>query len=168
MLSLMTFLMQRMLVQIIPAVALKPENKYLSQSILVARTCSSIQLCFTCACQFHCTYHFWLKCLFHEDKGDRNFQSWRISLSIMPDAKVFVPVSTSKMLGIRVDNILMVTPNVPLVKLAKPHNHQPWWPPLSHGRHGAPLPAPPHATINQNSARQDCVVKTKKYYYYYS
>ncbi len=82
----------------LPVVAVKPENKSLSWSILVARTCSSIQLCSICARQFHCTYHFWLKCIFHEDRGKGNFKSWRISLSIMPDAKVFVPVSMSKML----------------------------------------------------------------------
>ncbi len=30
---------------------------------------------------------------------------------------------------------------------------QPWWPPSSHGHHGAPLLAPPHTTICQHSGR---------------
>jgi hypothetical protein len=57
----------------VPVVALMPENKSLSWSILVARTCSSIQMCSTHACQSHCTYHFWLKYLFHEDRGNCSF-----------------------------------------------------------------------------------------------
>ena len=31
--------------------------------------------------------------------------------------------------------------------------HRPWRPPSSHGRHGASLPAPPHATISQHYGR---------------
>ena len=56
---------------IIPAVALKQENKSLTRSILVSRTCWSIQLCSTHTRQSHYTQNFWLKCLFHEDRANR-------------------------------------------------------------------------------------------------
>ena len=32
---------------------------------------------------------------------------------------------------------------------------------IPHGRHGTPLPAPLHATISQNVAQQDYIIKTK-------
>ncbi len=37
--------------------------------------------------------------------------------------------------------------------------------PLSHGRHGAPLPAFKHTTISKHTMRQDYVVKTRKKYH---
>ncbi len=55
-----------------------------------------------------------------------------------------------------------LTRKVPRKKPAKPCTHQPWWPPLSYGCHGAPLPAPSHVTISQNVVGQDCIVKAKK------
>ncbi len=44
-------------------------------------------------------------------------------------------------------------------KLAKASKSMPsrlWWSPLSHGRHGAPLPAPPHTTINKHTGWPLC------------
>ena len=55
-----------------------------------------------------------------------------------------------------------LTRKVPRKKPAKPCTHQPWWPPLSYGCHGAPLPAPSHVTISQTVVGQDGIVKAKK------
>ena len=59
-----------------------------------------------------------------------------------------------------------LTRDVPRWKLAKARQNactgQPWQPLLSHGRHGAPPPAPRHTTIRQHAMRQVYVVKTRK------
>ena len=52
-------------------------------------------------------------------------------------------------------------------KLGKKNTPQPWRPPSSHGRHGAPPPAPPHTTISQHAMRQVYVVKTSEYNCFY-
>ncbi len=41
------------------------------------------------------------------------------------------------------------------------HTDEPWRPPLSHGCHGAPLPAPRHTTISQHATQQVYIIKTK-------
>jgi hypothetical protein len=42
------------------------------------------------------------------------------------------------------------------------HTCQPWWPPPSHSRHGAPLPAPRHTTISKHATQWVHLVKTRK------
>ena len=37
-----------------------------------------------------------------------------------------------------------------LDKTCTPHTDEPWWPPSSHGYHGAPLPALRHTTISRH------------------
>ncbi len=38
----------------------------------------------------------------------------------------------------------------------------PWWPPSSHGRHGAPPPTPSHTTNSQHATTHVYIVKTRK------
>jgi hypothetical protein len=86
----------------------------------------------------------------------------------MQDAKVFVPgfyvayvskirdSALTRLFGRRTHDARCMQ-----VKTSKPCTHQPWRPPTFHGRHGAPLTAPPNVTISQNVAQQDSIVKTK-------
>jgi hypothetical protein len=52
-------------------------------------------------------------------------------------------------------------------KLGKKNTAQPWRPPSSYGRHGAPLPAPQHTADSPHIGQQVDVVLTRKFNWYY-
>ncbi len=113
-----------------------------------------------------------IKLQFYLSYGSFVVHLWPLDLSIKASARFF---TTKVYVGIK--NTLHwqdlmdgghLTWKVPRWKLAKPRTHRPWRPTSSHDRHGTLLPMPLHETMSQNVARQDCVIKTKKYYNYYS
>jgi len=79
----------------------------------------------------------------------------RVSLGKMQDAKVFLYQILRKPTK---ENLTMHWQDF-LDGWHMTHNVS-RWKQVNHG-HGAPLPAPPHATISQNVLPQDCIVKTK-------
>ena len=127
---------------------------------------------FKIALRIKLQFDFWHEIVFWRTYGSFVVHLWPSVLSIKASTRVF---TTKVYVGIK--NTLHwqdlmdgghLTRKVPRWKLAKPRTHRPWRPPSSHDRHGALLPTPPHETISQDVARQDCAIKTKKYYHYYS
>ncbi len=117
-------------------------------------------------------FDFWHEIVFWWTYGSFVVHLWPLVLSIKASMRVF---TTKVYVGIKNtlhwQNLMdrgHLTRKVPRWKLAKPRTHQPWRPPSSHSCHGALLLTPPHETISLDIARKDCVIKTKKYYNYYS